>query len=247
VDEERWFGIWQRDSMSALSPFQMAWRGGGRADRLAWVFLSGYQAAIRAALPALPASGWAGILVTEKDDPVSLRKNGTSLSGTKTWVAAARHVEHLVVKAGRGEGACYLLVDATREGVSIAPGDRPHFLPELSQGVARFSKVRIDSTDVVSDLSDYGAYEALYVTLACIGFCCARLGSECSEAAALEACSDPAAPDALHALIAADNALSAFAAQMDEALTGGDLSRWQRDRRLVSMFSAAIRARTSTQ
>lgn len=49
-----WRPHWQRNAEAGGSSFDLAVRGGLAADRLAWAFASGHQAAMRALLPALP-------------------------------------------------------------------------------------------------------------------------------------------------------------------------------------------------
>ena len=48
-----WRQQWLRTAEAGGSPFDLAVRGGYAADRLAWAFASGHQAAMRALLPAL--------------------------------------------------------------------------------------------------------------------------------------------------------------------------------------------------
>ena len=49
---------WQSRS-AGLSPHAMALQAGFLADRLSWVFLGGYQSAIRSCFPNVPDGEWA--------------------------------------------------------------------------------------------------------------------------------------------------------------------------------------------
>ena len=91
----------------------MAVQGGLVADRLAWVFVAGYQAALRRTFPAEVLHGWGAFAVSEdrRGDPplpgvdYQQTKDEFVISGHKTWVAAVSCVEHLIIKAGRGARA----------------------------------------------------------------------------------------------------------------------------------------------
>ena len=87
---------WDAADLSAVGPTAMAMRGGALADRAAWVFVSGYQAAVRQCFDVGERSGWGSYLVSERrEDPATptcwLTKDGDAwqLEGTKNWLAAA--------------------------------------------------------------------------------------------------------------------------------------------------------------
>ena len=54
LDEAAWHRLWERDGLAGKTPLEMALAGGALADRLSWVFVSGYQAALHANFPQLP-------------------------------------------------------------------------------------------------------------------------------------------------------------------------------------------------
>ncbi|MDP6342951.1 MAG: hypothetical protein QF491_05405, partial [Alphaproteobacteria bacterium] len=58
-DEAAWYGLWCGADLGALPPPIAALHGGLLADRLAWVFVAGYQAAVRSVFPEVPSTGWA--------------------------------------------------------------------------------------------------------------------------------------------------------------------------------------------
>ena len=88
----------------------MATSGGLIADRVAWVFVAGYQAACRHVFPSAVLRSWVSYAATEDretDPPLpGVRLTGTpsagTLSGNKAWIAAARSVGQLVVRVGTG-------------------------------------------------------------------------------------------------------------------------------------------------
>ena len=65
VNEAAWRGTWTKYEVDKLDTVSMAFMGGALADRLAWVFHSGYQAMMRRAFPFCPIDGWASYLVAE--------------------------------------------------------------------------------------------------------------------------------------------------------------------------------------
>ena len=126
----------------------LALAGGALADRLAWVFVSGYQAAVRRCFPELvPGSGWTCLAAAEgRGGPgCTLVPNGDGflLSGEKSWIAGAGNLESLVVSVGEGESRCFAGVDAAAAGVTIELPRTPGFLGEMTQGVARFVDVPV--------------------------------------------------------------------------------------------------------
>ena len=126
----------------------LALTGGALADRLAWVFVSGYQAAVRQCFPELvPATGWTCLAAAEgRGGPgcrLSHDSNGYKLSGEKSWIAGAGVLESLVVSTGDGEQRSFSGVLTASPGVTIDLPREPGFLGEMSQGVARFEDVPV--------------------------------------------------------------------------------------------------------
>lgn len=156
---------------------EMALVGGSIADRLAWVFVSGYQAACRHAFSSAHLRSWVSHAASE--DPKGklpgvtlsgLPSEGT-LSGYKVWIAAANTIEQVLVKVGSGSRFDYLLVDCDRPGISIDLFERD-FLSSLSQGRIRFVNTPVSGADFVDnyDLGLLKRVEALYVYAAFCGF-----------------------------------------------------------------------------
>jgi hypothetical protein len=64
--EAAWAAIWHRRQIGSRQPFISAILGGALADRLAWVFAAGYQAALARIFPELPMDDdWACLAVSE--------------------------------------------------------------------------------------------------------------------------------------------------------------------------------------
>lgn len=234
----------------------MAVQGGLLADRLAWVFVAGYQAALRWTFPDQAYSGWAAFAVSEdrRGDPplpgvdYQRLENGFAISGHKTWVAAVNSVEHLIIKAGAGERALYFNLPRSTKGLEFS--SRPaSFLGEMSQGSAHLSEVNlgIDAAVDARAVAQFGQREALYIYLAFLAYAgrtwlrgeaqddCLRLIQRLDQALA-ESHLPKAEVKALD--IAVQSILSAIAPK-----AGAANERWAKDQRLISMYSLGIQQR----
>ena len=65
ANEDAYKALWQRLVASQQDLGLLAVQGGLLADRLAWVFVAGYQAALRRTFPDQGFSGWAAFAVSE--------------------------------------------------------------------------------------------------------------------------------------------------------------------------------------
>lgn len=237
--------------------------GGALADRLPWVFLSGYQAAIRRAFPKLPASqGWTCFAATEDRDGklpgASLHEanDRVELSGTKTWVAASDHVAQLLVTVGTAEAQRIVVADRHAEGVTVESYDRASFLGDMSQGRAIFEGAAIElELTVPPSGHGFGAAEPLHVLTALNAFMLSHtiaLAGPASLVGQTLASILGAAMLSEHELtagiipygLAGLDAHTQAAAEEFQALieeVDSELhERWSVDRRLVGMFSAGI-------
>ena len=234
----------------------MAISGGLIADRLAWVFVAGYQAACRHVFPTATLRSWVSYAATEdreNDPPLpGVRLNGLpsagTLSGNKAWIAAARSVGQLVVRVGTGPQATYFVMDRDRPGLTIEPKPRD-FLADLSQGRASFEETPVTSADVVDGdrIALLKFVEPLYVYAAFCGFVlgsttepdllsaghACRLGVE-SALAAIEAGEVDT--------VKQDNA-DALAHDLLVRLDGnraGAAGAWETDQKIVAMYSSDV-------
>ena len=232
----------------------MAVAGGIVADRLAWVFVSGYQAGCRHTFPSAELRSWVAYAATE--DPngelpgVTLSGSlpAGTLSGHKAWIAAARSVEQLVVKVGTEPEAQYLLVDCDRPGVSIEPFGQD-FLSDLSQGRLILTNTPVSDADNVdgSDIGVLKLVEAMYVYAAFCGFVLAGTtdGDLVARSLACIEAVRAALADTRSGHLGSPNSAKADAAAQDllARLQGNPLGAagmWQKDQAIVAMYASDV-------
>lgn len=197
-DEAAYHQAWQQAGLAARSPAQAAFEGGLLADRPAWVFVAGYQAAIRAVFPEIECPGWLAFAVTEdRSDPDSALVAQADdaewqLTGRKTWVAAVNQVEELIVSARcRGRTELFRLA-ADIKGVILDARAAPGFLGAMSQGRALFEAAPAARLDDPGRRRRFAGAEALAMMLAATGY--ARRHSTAASADALGQLEALAAP-----------------------------------------------------
>lgn len=262
--EADWYALWAHRVAPAASPPAMALTGALLAPALPWVFVSGYQAALRAVFPELPMEGWAALAASEdRADPAAnpparleTRDGSHFLTGTKSWVAQSRHVDHLVVTAhdAASDETVVVFVDRAQRGVHLGHRDQASFLSAMSQGFARFDDVALREGALLRDprLRTFMKTESRFVMLACSawlfarGVRCGAAGAEAARALVLdlfEACrAGDVAPADLAAL---DRAQQSLLERLEASADFASLPDWETDRRLISMYSPAIQKRAS--
>lgn len=164
---------WRTTADGIVDEVELALSGGALADRFAWVFVSGYQAAIRRCFPEFAVPGWTCLAVAEpKEGPTcSLAGAGRAfrLNGEKSWIAGAESVESLVVSVGADAERRFVAIVADAPGVALTNPRTPSFLKELSQGAARFEDVHVPAEQIITDPARaqwFRGAEPLYVLLA---------------------------------------------------------------------------------
>lgn len=181
-DEAAYKNLFIKSIQSAASPFEIALKAGLCADRMAWVFIAGYQAAIRACFnPAQfedhKDDHWLCLAVSEPSPESG--KPGVSaviqggdflLTGFKSWIAASDSVDSMIVKAGRSEKAVCLYLPANAEHLKITRKADPKLLVELSQGEAFFDNVYVNQNQALDRLSlkVFPKFEAFYIYVAMV-------------------------------------------------------------------------------
>ena len=232
---------------------ELALAGGALADRLAWIFVSGYQAAVRRCFPELVTGpGWTCLAAAEgRGGPgctLTVNDDGYLLSGEKSWIAGADSLDSLVVSVGEGETRRFAGIVADAPGVSIEQPRTPGFLGEMTQGVARFTAVPV--LGVVSEPARslwFRGAEPLYVMLALNA--CLRSRASGHEALANLAEQAIAHGRTLPAVLEDKQAIVPGLAEL-RSLTGQTVSAsaavvagcpalaasWQRDAKLFAMF-----------
>lgn len=172
-------------------PADLALVGGLKTERLAWAFASGYQAALRVAVPRLPADQPASLCVTEargghpRAIESTLRRADDGrlfASGQKTYVTLGPLARRLVVVLREGDqpnGRPALraaVIPADRDGVSIREGLAPPFAPELPHGALTLSEVEVFEDELLPGdayeglVRPFRTVEDLHVLAATLGF-----------------------------------------------------------------------------
>ena len=268
ADENSWHDLWHNKALGELDPVASAVVGGALSDRLSWVFVSGYQAALRKVFPRLPSEGWAAFAATEaKDDPDYPgtvltghdAANQLALSGNKSWVAQSCKVRHLLVTARssdtpEGPPAECVWVDAESRGVSLSHRDSPAFLGEMSQGFAAFDNVLVESDRVLPRLSarSFGRTEPRFVMLSACGLMLAHaVAAENAKALrtqlvattlALAECShEEQMPPQLMAEL--DDSFARCAETFAATGISARVVSWVADNRLLRMYSRGVQNR----
>jgi acyl-CoA dehydrogenase len=192
VDVTAWWPLWQSLDPGGAGPAALAIAGGFAADRVGWAFASGYQAALRALLPALPRDTLAAFCVTEADGnrPRDIRTTITPqpdgmlrIDGAKRWTTLGPAGTLLLVV-----GALPASADAARPAIRVArvPVPSPglelqsmpptRFVPEVPHAQVLLGDVRVGA-DALLPGDGYDAYvkpfrtiEDQHVTLAVLAY-----------------------------------------------------------------------------
>lgn len=186
---EEWKEAWDLLCSRWAAPIDRALAGGLAADRPAWVFAAGYQAAIQCLLGAAATTAIAAICITEKDGPHPARIKsrlrpdaedpaGWRLDGTKTFVSGAGEADILWVAASigktpQGRNLLRLVrVPSQSPGVTVVPLPPLGMLPEMPHARVRFESVPLSNDAVLPGDGYLGAVkpfrtvEDLHVTAA---------------------------------------------------------------------------------
>lgn len=265
--EAEWYDVWMSEDVSRHDPLAMALVGGALADRPAWVFHAGYQGMMRDAFPFCPVQGWASYLVAEDKSgefppTVVTKSEGRSiLSGSKSWVAASEHVNHLVVQVKCPDEDIMVLVARDEPGVMLSNRDKPGFLSDMSQGFASFEAVIVSDDRVFTSAHlpvNFAHSEPHHVLTALNAFMLSHtlvLGgdthivaaSSSSLRQAAELIERNAVDDDFFLGIADLDAATTATARIFEAFINSrneELARrWQKDRGLINMFSRGLQRR----
>ncbi|MEE4264784.1 MAG: acyl-CoA dehydrogenase family protein [Desulfobacteraceae bacterium] len=155
-----WTEAWKSLVPLWKSPIDRALAGGFAADRPAWAFAAGYQAALQRLRPAADPTRIAAICITEKggQHPARIQCRltpsadgpGWRLDGDKAFVSGAGEAEILLVAASIGfspDGRnCLRMVSvpADSKGVTVMPLPPLGMVPEIPHGQVRFQGVTLD-------------------------------------------------------------------------------------------------------
>ncbi len=269
--EAGWQATWTERRLGHADLVVIAALGGALADRLAWVFLSGYQATIHRCFPELPREdGWTSFVNTEDRSGVlpgtSLSGEGDSrhLNGWKGWLAASASVDRLLVSA-KQEQTPFILLRRDAAGVRIEERETSSYLPELTQGRVRFEEVAVPDAALTGDEQTFPTFrvaEGAYIRVALTAFMLSharRLGAPSEflgeAVAAVHAATGVVTQPmgSLSSLVAAhgaDLATQRLVGPFEDLLRDGDpvlLERWTRDRRMVTGAGERIAMRAAAE
>ncbi len=157
VDVSAWWAAHRRLATAHPDPADLALHAGLNADRPAWAFASGYTAALRALVPALPGDLKVAFAVTEDggNHPRAIataleeREGRVHLAGEKSFVTLGAEAELLLVAATRGlseQGRPRLVmvqVPADTKGLTLQTHPPTPFVPEVPHARARLADVAL--------------------------------------------------------------------------------------------------------
>ena len=251
ADELAYSAAWLQHIGPLTSRVEKAVQGGLLSDRMAWVFVAGYQCALRHTFSELPEDSMAAFAVSEdrKGKPPlpgvkSRQEDGVVyVSGYKTWVACCASLSHLVIKSDRGAQARYYCIERGTPGLTLTP-KYGSFLAEMSQGVAKLDEVVVAKALDPSAVGHFGLRETLYIYMA---FCAwaGKFGAPselCSSIIGrLAALADhpPQDESTLAELKAVDDAVQTLRAEIPSSAA----THWEQDQRLIAMYSPGIQRR----
>lgn len=146
------------------SPIERAIAGGAIADRVAWAFGAGYQAALRVLDPGLPDQAIACLCVTESagNSPRAVQATlaavpeGYLLNGHKKWTTLGPAGTLLLVVARLTENhdparpqLKVARIDAKAAGVSIVTMPATRFVPEMPHAELHLQDVLVRRADLL--------------------------------------------------------------------------------------------------
>ncbi|PXX62957.1 acyl-CoA dehydrogenase-like protein [Nocardia tenerifensis] len=181
---------WTRHRVAANrfdKPVDVALAGGFGADRLGYAFLSGYQEALRALIPDLPADELVALCATEAGGghpsaiETTLREDlgGPRLNGTKTFATLGMLAQRLVVIASVGADASGRnrlragMVAAGEAGVQVTSLPATAFAPEIPHAVVTLTDVAavvLPGDGYVEYLKPFRTIEDVHVLAAALGW-----------------------------------------------------------------------------
>ena len=187
-----WWPRWSDGAARAATPAAQALLGGFDADRVGWAFASGYQAALRALLPDLPADAVAAFCVTEETGNrprdihtrfVPQADGSVSISGAKRWTTLGPDSSLLLIVGAlpsAGDGARVQLkvarVPAGSPGVQLLAMPETRFVPEVPHARVQLDAVQVDAAALLPGdgyeryVKPFRTIEDAHVTLAVLAY-----------------------------------------------------------------------------
>lgn len=146
-------------------PVDRAIARGARADRVAYAFATGYQAALRKLVPALADDAMVSLCITEEkgNHPRAIEtrltpdgaSGGFRVSGRKRWATGSPQALELLVAARAGENGDgrpelkLVRVRGGAPGLTIEPMHGVAFVPEIAHGSVTLDDVAVAASDVL--------------------------------------------------------------------------------------------------
>lgn len=194
---EEWLHVWRsaRAEFGAQDPFSAMVYSCHRADRMAWLFFSAYQAALQCAFGIrVTGDSVASLCVTEAERPLQdplteVRQFGGyfCLDGLKTWSVRCVKPFDLYVLCRWAEskprvpGSLALVrVRSNQAGVTFAEATRHKVIPELAHYRVQFDGVVVPRQCVLEGdayiryIKPFRVREELFVRGACVTYFIAR-------------------------------------------------------------------------
>jgi acyl-CoA dehydrogenase len=187
-----WWPRWRTGAARAPGSAAQALLGGFDADRVGWAFASGYQAALRALWPALPADTLAAFCVTEasgnRPRDIGTRftpsaDGSVSITGAKRWTTLGPDSSVLLIvgalppadPASRPQlkVAC---VDIAAPGLQLLPMPETRFVPEVPHARVQLDAVRVAAAALLPGdgyeryVKPFRTIEDAHVTLAVLAY-----------------------------------------------------------------------------
>jgi acyl-CoA dehydrogenase len=184
-----WWPRWRDGAARAGDSAAQALLGGFDADRVAWAFASGYQAALRALLPDLQSDAVAAFCVTEERgnrprDIETLFKpaadGSVSITGAKRWTTLGPDSSLLLIVGALppvdgGDARVQLRVARVAPqapGVQLLAMPETRFVPEVPHARVRLDAVHVDAGALLPGdgyeryVKPFRSLEDIHVTLA---------------------------------------------------------------------------------
>jgi len=178
----QWWPRWKAVAAAGDSPVALAIGCGFAADRVAWAFAAGYQAALRALAPELPADALVAFCVTEESGNrprdmqtvITHHDDGSvSISGAKRWTTLGPDCTLLLV-VGRELDAAddrdarpklrVACVASAAPGLSLVAMPPTRFVPEVPHARVYLAGVRLPASALLPG-DGYDAFVKPFRTL----------------------------------------------------------------------------------
>ena len=237
--------LWMSQLDESWSAEQTAFTGGLISDRLAFLFISGYQAAVRRTFK-LTNRTWTVLATSEDRNPdhprPGLTESNSRVNGFKTWVASSRFAEDIIISV---DGTKLYIANRETPGLNLSHKAAPGFLRDMSQGVAEFKDVAISDLQALGefDLKLFAKREPLYLYFAFCGFL-HRKGlpdiTPLLDDLLIIASGDFTDPAQKALFATTDTRISKIFSEIEPDLFAGD---YEQDKGLMSLYSKVIQKR----